>query len=1800
MQTPYEQWLPDVYPISIGANTLPKRFTDARDAWFGDPASYANAMYNGQEDLLPNFIHLESLGPKSDEDSLIPNIPSGANDLLPPIRKVVSSTLADADGDGFTDSFWFVLPGVSEDGIRQVAAVSIIDNASMVDVNTATRFDRWSTAGHTPADIALTSRLSFNPYQPDGEGPFDVTDTLTGLLSDPQNSGMHGGFYPGPGPFWAATAEGFGSGNMDTAFWAPRFDGIFNELEGESGWTEEVGVTANGDFVLPYRTPLFDFTDGPIDLDVENGPTGSDVAQLDRRRYFQRSNFGAVPSLDRYNDSGVPEEDPTAWGIINAPTREFGNADELELRMFASNGFGPVISRLERTIERPWGIEDSSDRYRFNPLRSSLTRAENVARPLGQVVRGGHQLDARELMFDLRHRMTTYSATRNDLVPLHQRPTPFYVPGWKDPTAPAGSTHDYAFGRILNRFTRDDVLNAENQLNDPSLPQEPWMEPLREFSRASYAERGKKLDLRAALDGPFTKYESLLYSDDPSNAGFPLFPSANFAPVLRYLNDGGANYLSKVREGLWPGQAAGPGISTVNFKNAIAIDREIRFRQRLESVLASELASSFPATDGTGGLEYQSYLQDQYRPLNSELDLIEYARSRDMAASWAANIDCYRDSRRRVRVEVPNPNVTGPGGGPTLEGISIDQPIWWQDAPLVPSAPDPGTRFVGMEPQPFLMEAFFATVYPSSFADNATRATLEAAPASYPGELDDIPGSREIPGEFPHAPERWIDEKSLPAIVFAIQVANPYDVPVPLHDLEVKIGDNNATLKFALMPSPHPTTLQGRKFYNPSELYLGPTLPDQPRTAIIFGVIPPDGTARDLEGFEPAAVENANWTPGWEDRISFKDQFGMPFEEFRWRWMDFLDIEPGVLFGWEPDSPLENHQTLVFDASTTVFPLLPTRSSDLSGSGDLHDVQLLSSAINNFDGAVTGLSDDLGKFFDSSDRTVELIRTLYDPVTGNAKKMVIDRFDDPNGSNNPLADAFVRMTQIDDDVKAVTRVPEYTTLRKEWFGWRLGGDDMAVAWVRAGRAWGWDVNGNSQFDLSEVSPRYVFSELPPDLDMSNERSGDPLRSDDSTSPGVSENTEETLRTVPWDLAEDPDGRPGASPPVDPWMSRTYIPSLFPGAPDQQIRYGKPAFFSTATKLLPNVVTPQDTRIDFDAGFPVLWEENLGLREVDNSPGNSSTYSGWPTKPWDVEGEGESFWALMDKGQENVDAVSVAGIPWIRKERWIAPLQMAHKNGDIEQVGEILNAFLWGHVADFDVAGQQAKTIVTFSEIMNNTLPDVSDASGPRYPVVRREIDQKEFDFEELLEEELVEGSLWSDTSLVFLNRYQPDQGRLNGLAGNDSSVLDGFRPNTPVLSGRSIDEIWRPALPAGTAIFDALVCDGPGSNHTFDITDNGRDVNDQLFFNEESFSNAAGFSGRPTRGLLNLNTASPEVLRTLPQMSRLIYNDQDGWRGLNGFDYPPLRGSGQLTGESELSSGGEPAVILDNEQSWVRVPEAIDRYRSGAGPFARANPRLGSEDPYFLPAYLDRGNLDELQLGEPLVASLYPEGIPVTDALPPNAFAQPGFFPGMRRGVGMASIGELLLLQRPLRTAEGLVKERSDSSIFGLLGDPFTRESLGSRGWFSGQPDRSQLGLGWRQNQNNLLAQADARLSTDRVNTRLFPTNLNPLLPDEPQEYQVELPDSVAGDAEEAFLLFSGMSNLVSVRSDTFTAYLKIRSFKQNPVTGVWNAMNPEYVLDETRYVFQIDRSNCERPSDTPQIRMLNKVLLVQGLTPAN
>ena len=84
--------------------------------------------------------------------------------------------------------------------------------------------------------------------------------------------------------------------------------------------------------------------------------------------------------------------------------------------------------------------------------------------------------------------------------------------------------------------------------------------------------------------------------------------------------------------------------------------------------------------------------------------------------------------------------------------------------------------------------------------------------------------------------------------------------------------------------------------------------------------------------------------------------------------------------------------------------------------------------------------------------------------------------------------------------------------------------------------------------------------------------------------------------------------------------------------------------------------------------------------------------------------------------------------------------------------------------------------------------------------------------------------------------------------------------------------------------------------------------------------------------------------------------------------------------------------------------------------------------------------------------------------------------------------------------------------------------------------------------------------------------------------------DGVSGDSEEMNLLQAGISNLISTNSDMFTVHMRIRTFKRNPITGVWDATNLDYIVDDSRYVMLVDRSNVNSPSDKPRILYFEKL----------
>ena len=316
-------------------------------------------------------------------------------------------------------------------------------------------------------------------------------------------------------------------------------------------------------------------------------------------------------------------------------------------------------------------------------------------------------------------------------------------------------------------------------------------------------------------------------------------------------------------------------------------------------------------------------------------------------------------------------------------------------------------------------------------------------------------------------------------------------------------------------------------------------------------------------------------------------------------------------------------------------------------------------------------------------------------------------------------------------------------------------------------------------------------------------------------------------------------------------------------------------------------------------------------------------------------------------------------------------------------------------------------------------------------------------------------------------------------------VGDAFRDDDPAHSV--------PALPAGARLLEAFVCDGPGFNWQTGLYP----------YEEAVYGNAGFFAGRATPGLININTAPVEVMRTLPHWYKLIHHHMLADPTL----YVPLSPRSLV-----------PEGILSYRERFENVPSS----RAGIG-------MQGG------PSYADRNDV----------------------------------LPGLRGSRGFASIGEIMLSR-----LQGKVNVDTGSS-FG--GQDFNHWLPSWSIEFAGLAiDDQDSGLTippfeWMQSDSTI--DFGAPLSTDIIGDRIIGTFDS---------------DGVSGDVEELNLLMAGASNLVTTRSDVFIVHFKVRTFMQN-AEGVWDATDPEYILDESRYVMMVDRSEVDSPVDSSRILFLEK-----------
>ena len=619
-----------------------------------------------------------------------------------------------------------------------------------------------------------------------------------------------------------------------------------------------------------------------------------------------------------------------------------------------------------------------------------------------------------------------------------------------------------------------------------------------------------------------------------------------------------------------------------------------------------------------------------------------------------------------------------------------------------------------------------------------------------------------------------------------------------------------------------------------------------------------------------------------------------------------------------------------------------------------------------------------------------------------------------------------------------------------------------------------------------------------------------------------------------------------------------------------------------------------------------------------------------------DGDATTFdWSYPDKG-------------WYGPDEIDGDLLMPHgfqvnlKNANFEQVGEVFNALTVAHEL---YVPMQPSTAGTIPQVFPGGPGWFAWPPEPQLPVDGQflaHVNTGQQDgivtmrtFSEGLSE------LADAGAGVGIGRLELTTSRenLNAVIGDQPYVLmdldleDPENAPPPWYLASDDRAHFEPDLPAAQRIADLFVCDGPGvydfETNQDNATHNQGDIVPDGFIDDRdsyqrftssfsgvssamprnpAFDNAAGFRGDPTRGMININTAPVEVLRAMPHMYRLVHAD-------------PSSGGQSSILDDGVTGHDLAGPISPNPRSGV--PEAMVQYRDGLGKRPRADNDFSLDllvpGTAAGPVYGDRG------VGED-------EDLVSTDAWYDDRQGDPLGLNTDRaiqqsRGTrGFAAIGELFQLSRPAlygfeNDPDG--QDRRDPLGSALSSDAW-RMDWAARNPFGYQDEQvhgvnSQDSQMWDPRDADLipeerrsLSDVGAFLSTDTG--RLFDSQVpdlrtaeyvaagdwgNPIDNDPLQSMnnsdaryrEVHLTgDRVAADAEEASLLFSGISNLISTRSDIFTVHLRVRTFKQEPESGIWDATDPASIVSDERFVMVVDRSNVERPADRPRILLMDRV----------
>lgn len=1897
--TPYEQWLSFIAPKKlelVGQDSrgylIPswKDFRWRYAKWFNrnvpalpsamgrpdDPISSINAIAantaTGHEQAIrgvnaqqvsapvnrylapPNFLQLAAYGDPSEEYKVYVTgdvLPAGTAVGDPKPRNLISRTLADADGDGWTDSFWFVAPTSADRGTRQLVAVRIMDNSALLNVNTATTFERTNSLGQTPSDVALVSRRDaydlsvatgqragnydpavgfFNARENDPESRINPSvDVVV-----PIRNGTPAADAPYSSGGWLLknasdlSAVGVPSASLYTGLdvaWAPQ------SWEGRQKVVSD-GATVNG---VNLSTDYFYKPSMLAQLGViKEGRVAGDRNTLARifdtsGSYGQSSaNYGDFFALSRAADRATYFKAMANDGVVVDPVTAtriteltpFGVDDEVELRGFNGLNDPQTTSRLEASLNWSFAATGATAFDQF--LRSSRSREETSrflgpddprladarVRAAGNQQNGVERRAGYELLLDHRRLLTTVSGGRNETLPPRL---------W--------TIQDYTLTDQRRMETAIPAYDLARDVDGDVF--DPPYHPNRMFPEATQVNSpvwGLVADVDG--DGQVTAADFLIARQ-------------------RFLNDNRKIDLRK------PSDETAP----LNLLTTPTIDERAIARAAADRSWASDIQRVMRRAlidasyrSASGGASLDSYFG---RPGASELEKqLALSATKGMAASFAANLLCYRDSAQQV-------DLWGAASSP----ISVDAPLfpslreavpWPTDAAKPMSAlpnPPPGGGanaygFIGIECQPVIQEVFIALVYP---AHKLQQADFPANPAC-PTVVVDADGRLPLQvatggGEFiaawdPNDPT----DSGAPAVVCAIQIANPFNKPVKLSEYQLRIQGKGGVqvFRFYRNDSSQPLLdtddeVKWGNTYGP-DVELGPCTPEEPRSAIVFAV--------------PDTYPN-----------------GDPFP--RDAWLDFLDLREsidtadsdgtrdGVLDTLEADASDDSKAGQWFppDRSALFRPAwgsVALRDESARGGTLLFDA---TSPARDSSGAQVAIPlgfntkittrAELLRWVPADDGAtpyIELRRTIKSPITGFKAEVVVDRFDNTVDTSMQLAgqDSFIAVARrvlpdpagvLSPEQGARSRVPVTKVVcesgRWEVNGIRLGPDadpsnpgpsasKSFVTWVRGARQWLFDVNGDGRMATNERVPRFAFARTTGVMGSGTSANPAPLQ--DAEVDGV-------VTTVQGDIIN-PSVEPADST-NNVAVSNAWLLKPYTNVWGQLVR-GKPVFFSSRV---------------FESGSNRIYPPCAAV-----PPTPDDQWQFFPAVSGDVRV------SYGEKGP--TDDAAVKADP---KLNYLSAYRLFQKDADFDQVAEVLDVPMWGPIVSFSDESGPRTTYITLPEIL--ALPSALLVTTSANAINLPKLSASALEPPQTAPQPRVGpryGSLQQQTSL---NRLSIDPPVFDITLPGDTADPAGVRPTqltgaqvlpssyntpgempTPQQNGIGFNN----RLPGVVSLLDAFTLDNRGALPLDANGDNSISPVERAQAEDRRLRLAGGFAGKRTPGLININTAPVEVLRAMPHMTRLAYDDDfqialtassepadlknpgsalskaRRIRNPLRWDWSPAQRSDKGTGAAG-SGGASPYPT-------VRVADSIEIWRNKLNPLSSGGQWTYPE----LPSYVDRG-------------FRYPAD---------QKFKE--FAADMRVERGFESIGELGLL---LRGASGQIpgadmngnttpdiREIAAGTLMDLnrngVYDPTSSISVSvtppspdvsaATNWgravspsirYAGfDPFRSS----WTSTQGGLGANSsttssdDPAFYTDGVPQQSSPSGLQTFSiggrtaidphrliigtddpfttaaeadddfdglnfnaqKSTPIETEILRNDLTSGDAIEQNTLLKGISNIVTTRSDVFTVWVRVRTIRQNPLTGKWNATDPDQILDDSRYLMTVDRSSVDRPGDAPKV----------------